>query len=123
VACGCWAFGTAVVGGLALGKAIGGDDPTPAAAGRPSPSAVAPAAPAPVPLAVTFARNVNLKGVDASAVSDASACFICQCNEGNLIYVECGHAGICRTCATQQKQANCAICRAPVRLVMQIYKV
>lgn len=121
-AMGVWAFGTAVVGGASMSRAmIGVIEKLPSPTQQPQQPQQTVVALAQTPIAVTLAPNVSLSTIPAS--SEKTSCFICESNEGNLIYVDCGHAGICRACACKQQLPNCAICRAPVKFVMQIFKV
>mmetsp|Transcript_6941 Transcript_6941/g.12348 ORF Transcript_6941/g.12348 Transcript_6941/m.12348 type:complete len:581 (-) Transcript_6941:8-1750(-) len=57
-------------------------------------------------------------------------CFVCYDNAPDAILMECGHAGICITCATSifddprrpatRQRASCPICRAAITSVLRI---
>jgi len=58
-------------------------------------------------------------------VESEQLCFICFDQVPHAVLLECGHAGICTSCALQllerrPGQANCAICRSPISNVVRL---
>lgn len=61
----------------------------------------------------------------ADIVESEQLCFICYDQVPQAILLECGHAGMCVTCAMQllerrPGQAHCAICRATISSVVRL---
>lgn len=58
-------------------------------------------------------------------VESEQLCFICYSNAPDAVILECGHAGMCVSCAEQlpERQPHgrpCPICRAPISRVMRL---
>ena len=54
---------------------------------------------------------------------DETKCAICFSGPRDAVLLECGHGGICYTCARRclrKKGRECPMCRAPVEQVVQI---
>jgi hypothetical protein len=51
------------------------------------------------------------------------ACVVCTTSEVDTVFYRCGHLATCARCAhnLRRRRANCPICRAPVRDVMQVF--
>lgn len=51
------------------------------------------------------------------------ACVVCTDSEVNTVFYRCGHMATCARCAhaLRRRRANCPICRAPVRDVIQVF--
>jgi len=49
-------------------------------------------------------------------------CFICFCNESNVVFLDCGHGGVCLDCAMDTIKRNniCALCRENVNQIIEI---
>lgn len=55
-------------------------------------------------------------------VQSEQLCFICYDRPPETVLLECGHAGLCRTCALQllTRRARCPVCRSRISNVVRI---
>eukprot|EP01017_Pseudomicrothorax_dubius_P029401 TRINITY_DN3567_c0_g1_i7.p1 TRINITY_DN3567_c0_g1~~TRINITY_DN3567_c0_g1_i7.p1 ORF type:complete len:398 (+),score=61.69 TRINITY_DN3567_c0_g1_i7:198-1391(+) len=64
------------------------------------------------------------KTPDSSVMIDKSvaSCLVCYDNPPDAVIMECGHGGLCRTCALEmwQKSEECYLCREKISHVLQI---
>lgn len=49
-------------------------------------------------------------------------CFVCFCNDANVVFLDCGHGGVCLECAMDTIKRNniCALCRENVNQIIEI---
>lgn len=52
------------------------------------------------------------------------ACVVCTDSEVDTVFYRCGHLATCARCAhaLRRRRANCPICRAPVKDVIQVFR-
>ena len=61
-------------------------------------------------------KNSGTNNMDQSI----NCCLICFENQPDSVFMECGHGGMCYTCATDifKKTAECYLCRKPIKQVL-----
>lgn len=49
-------------------------------------------------------------------------CFICCSDPPNMVFVDCGHGGVCTRCTLEaiSKNSQCPLCRNPVTKIVEI---
>lgn len=70
------------------------------------------------------ARGLNAS--NESGVLQDTACYVCFDNEGDNVFLPCGHGGCCGMCARQilsqpHQSRLCPVCRAYIAAVAQIH--
>ena len=73
---------------------------------------------------INFLDEIDKKSKKEKIVDeeDDGLCYICYANPSDCIYLDCGHGGVCLSCAmdTIKKNNICTLCRKPVTQLIEI---
>ena len=66
------------------------------------------------------------EGLEGSGPGARSACYICCERRADAVVMECGHGGVCFTCATHLANTaphQCPVCRDPIQEILKLHEV
>lgn len=74
------------------------------------------------PVNVEFEEETIKKDVKSELVLGKETCFICCENVPNIVFIDCGHGGVCVMCTLEivSKKNQCPLCREVVNKIVEI---